>query len=183
MEPEGGDVFRDAVWSKREDKLSDEDLKARNTDYLKQLELKLRELGLIIQDPTTSRPGYKLFAIRRTLMNRHPHHDYVSNISVYVPATHEYNTVTCVVYDTVRIKMPRPGIDRMDECMAGHTAFTSTFSLDLCQAMIYEDYMEFVKIIEGVVTARNKMSEMHHILGNQVDPNKFGIMNNSIWNE
>lgn len=183
MEPEGGDVLREAVWSKREDKLSDEELNDRNRKYLIRLELKLRELGLSVQDPTISRPGYKLFAIKRTLKNRHPHQDYVSNITVYVPAINEFNTVTCVVYDTVRMHMPRPVVNRMDECIAGHTAFTSTFSLDLCQAMIEEDYVEFVKIIEGVVTSRSKMSDMHHILGNQVDPSAFGIMKNSILSE
>ena len=183
MEPEGGDVLRDAYWRDSKDKLSDEEFKKRNADYLIRLELKLRELGLTVQDPTLSRPGYKLFAIKRVLKNRHPHQDYVSSIRVYVPATHGSFTVTCVVYDIVRMHMPRPGVNRMDECLAGHTAFTSTFSLDLCQAMIEEDYTEFVKIIEGVVTSRSPMSDMHHILGNPVDPKVFGLVNNSIWHE
>lgn len=183
MEPEGGDVLREALWSSKEDAISDEELKDRNTTYLIKLELKLRELGLEVQDPTHYRPGYKLFALNKLIQNRHPRKNYESRITVYVPVVYSYTTVTCVVYDTVRMNIPRPGQDRMDECVAGHTFYTSTFSLDLCRAMIEEDYEEFVKILEGVVKSRKTMSSAHQIVGNEVDPLSFGLMKNSITNE
>lgn len=157
MEPEGGDVLREALWSKEADAKSVQEMKDLAAAYIQELELKLRDLGYNqLNNGWNGNYGTTVYVHQISVGgSRFPHESYGADVRVFIPTqVKDCTTITCYVIDHMRSWVRRPE-GQLDECLAASTKFTTTISLDICRAMRRENFDKFISILEALRNSRN----------------------------
>lgn len=184
MEPEGYDVLREAVWDKKEDAMSREELLARSNAWLAELRTELTDAGYSVHAPGASNPsGCDLYIKHiRIGESRFPAEEFETEVRVFVPkeARDKVTTVTCYVRDFARMIVQRPQ-DQPDECIAGVTRYTTTLSLDICRAMRKENFYTFVGMLCDIAQARDKIFADRCRTGYKFEPSSLGCLDTKTY--
>lgn len=159
MEPEGGDVLREALWRSKEDAISEDEMIKVAEGYLNELKTLLADAGYQQHVPGVNNLSETDLYIWHVNIgeSRFPAEDFDTEVRVFIPKkARECTTVTCYVREFARMLALRPE-DQAEECISGGTRYMTTLSLDICRAMRKENFYTFVGMLCDIVRARDNV--------------------------